>query len=59
MHRETFDKLLDLVRDKLERQDTRFSNYIPAEKVLATDKTYRSSAVAVDLVAVDSWPTDS
>lgn len=35
MHRETFGKLLDLVRDKLERQDTRFRNCIPAEKVLA------------------------
>ena len=35
MKRETFDKLLDLVRDKLERQNTRFRSCIPAEKVLA------------------------
>ena len=35
MNRETFDELLDILRDRIQRQDSRFRNCIPAEKVLA------------------------
>ena len=35
MNRETFDELLDILRDRIQRQDSRFRNCIPAQKVLA------------------------
>ena len=34
MKRETFDKLIDVLRNKSKHQDTRLRNCIPSEKVL-------------------------